>query len=318
MTKHSILILHADDFGMNAGVTDGVLEGFRRGVLTSTSLLANAPDAARALTLWKPLLAEYTAGGLPSQLIRRELADPPQAFDLGVHLNLTLGTPLTDDYPAELLDSAGRFPGVYALFFRLRRSPEKYADALRQEIGRQIEFLRDHGFQPTHLNGHQYIELLPAVAALLPGILRRYEIGVVRVAEEPRLWRSTLFRSLSPANWLTAYVKKAYARRFRRQIARHPIAHPQVYFGTAHAGRVTLPLLRRFLAGPMPGHTVEIGLHPGYWRTEDAPKKKAPWYDPLADRRQREWEMITSPDLVRWLQNRAVRLGRLGSLAAPK
>ena len=43
--------LHADDLGMNRAVSDGIFQGFEQGLLTSTSLLSNAPDAARALEL---------------------------------------------------------------------------------------------------------------------------------------------------------------------------------------------------------------------------------------------------------------------------
>ena len=42
------LVLHADDFGMSRAVTDGILRGFQYGLLTSTSVLVNAPDAGRA------------------------------------------------------------------------------------------------------------------------------------------------------------------------------------------------------------------------------------------------------------------------------
>ena len=60
------LVLHADDLGMNPALSDGVLRGFREGILTSASLLANAPDAARAMRLWKALAADHDAGRLPS------------------------------------------------------------------------------------------------------------------------------------------------------------------------------------------------------------------------------------------------------------
>ena len=49
------IALHADDLGMNPAVTDGILQGFEQGLLTSTSLLSNAPDAARALDRWRQL-----------------------------------------------------------------------------------------------------------------------------------------------------------------------------------------------------------------------------------------------------------------------
>ena len=107
------LILHADDLGMNRAVTAGVLRGFQSGLLTSTSLLANAPGAPQALEQWKALLEEQRAGRLASAAGRKRLDDPLRPFDLGVHLNLTQGRPLSGSYPGELLDAEGRFPGVF-------------------------------------------------------------------------------------------------------------------------------------------------------------------------------------------------------------
>ena len=59
----------------------------------------------------KSLEADRAEARLPSMAVRRRLGDPDCPFDLGVHLNLTQGRPLTDRYPPELLDAAGRFPG---------------------------------------------------------------------------------------------------------------------------------------------------------------------------------------------------------------
>jgi chitin disaccharide deacetylase len=311
-TPHpSFLILHADDFGMNPAVTEGILDGFRLGVLTSSSILSNAPDAARAVGLWKRLLADHVAGSLPSQPIRRELADPSAPFDLGVHLNLTQGVPLTENYPSELRDPSGRFPGIFTLFRRLWRQPGRYAVAIREELGRQIEFLRDHGMQPTHLNGHQYIELLPAVADVLPDLLERYQIGAIRLAEEPRLWRSTLLKDFSPPRWFLARVKRHFARRFRRQIARLPVVHPDAFFGTVHAGRITLPLMRLFLSSCRSSCTIEIGLHPGRAVEKISNDATNPWRDPLARLRPQELKMLTSPELANYLRQSHIQLNRL-------
>ena len=60
------IVFHADDFGMSRAVSDGVLQGFAHGVLTSTSVLANAPDVSRALGCWKDLEADRAAGSLAS------------------------------------------------------------------------------------------------------------------------------------------------------------------------------------------------------------------------------------------------------------
>jgi predicted glycoside hydrolase/deacetylase ChbG (UPF0249 family) len=345
------VVLHADDLGLNRAVTDGILHAFRHGLLTSTSLLANAPDAGWALDEWQRLLAEHERGSLPSAEVRRRLGDPAAPFDLGVHLNLTQGRPLGgESYPAELLDAAGRFPGVLALFRRLRRPRPSWFAAVKAELARQIDRLLDRGLRPTHLNGHQYIEMLPAVAAMLPELLERYAIRVVRVAAERSLFRSTVLRNLAVPQWLLARVKNWYARQFRRRMDAIGIAHPEAFFGTAHAGQIDLRLMRVFLGdcpsfrlsengtvpfalpqgdspifadtkiGTVPGSaagpTIEIGLHPGLAPSAESPHEVADgWHDPLAAYRPKELQLLLSPELAEEIQAQRLRLGRLAALA---
>jgi chitin disaccharide deacetylase len=313
----SRLALHADDFGLNRAVSDGILHGFRRGLLTSTSLMANAPDAARALSEWKALLVERSSGSLPSADIRRRLGDPDCAFDLGVHLNLTQGRPLSGDrYPAELLDAQGRFPGVFSLFARLRRSGDKLREAIRAEWQRQIGFLCDHGLRPTHLNGHQYVEMLPATAGLVPDLMKRFGIRAIRVPWEPGLLRTTLLHRFQAAKWPLARVKRAFATRFRKFIDGRRIPHPDAFFGTAHAGGIDLKLLQLFLASSYSHSFVEIGLHPGQPAEEISPEDESNgWHDPLALSRPKELQMLVSDELPRCLEANQRQLGRLQLLA---
>lgn len=339
----SRLVLHADDLGMNRAVTEGVLRGFREGLLTSTSLLANAPDAGRALQQWKALLAEHAAGKLPSAAARARLDDPDRSFDLGVHLNLTQGRPLLASYPGELLDSHNRFPGVSALFVRLWRYGGKFQAAIRAELERQIQLVCDQGMQPTHLNGHQYIEMLPGVAPIMPELLGRFGIKTIRVAWEGSLWRSTVLCGQF-WKWPMARVKRAFAERFRARMDALGAAHPDMFFGTVHAGGIDLDLMRRFLTSgsvserqsvPCSGRAcprclpsdmagkparysdarcplVEIGLHPGETAEDESPQERANgWHDPLAALRPKELQMLCSAELAAFMQSVGWRLGRL-------
>jgi predicted glycoside hydrolase/deacetylase ChbG (UPF0249 family) len=309
----SRLVLHADDLGMSRAVTAGVLSGFRDGLLTSTSLLANAPDAAAALEQWKILLAEHAGGGLPSATRRKKLDDPLHPFDLGVHLNLTQGRPLCEGYPAELLDSKGRFPGVFALFARLSRQGGRFQAAILAELAAQVRVVCDRGLRPTHLNGHQYIEMLPVVREIVPELLSRFRLGVVRVAWEPGLWRSTVLRGQF-GRWPLAAVKRLFAQRFRAQMDSLRAQHPAAFFGTAHAGCVDLGLLRRFLTSAGSNRLVEVALHPGEPAEGVAPEDRAAgWHDPLADCRPNELRMLTSAALAGYLESAGWRLGRLCS-----
>lgn len=131
MTPARRLIVNADDYGLTAGVSRGILDAHRDGIVTSTTLLVNRPvDPA--------LIDALKASGL----------------GVGLHLNLTLGPPVA---PAKrvpsLVDGEGRF-------VRDAREAAKRAraDEARIELGMQIdEFRRIMGRFPTHLDSHHHV-----------------------------------------------------------------------------------------------------------------------------------------------------------------
>ncbi len=311
------LVLHADDFGMNAAVNSGIVRGFTHGLLTSTSVLANGPGFAAALELWQDLAARRARDDLPSLEARRSLADSVAPFDLGVHVNLTQGRPLTDErYPQPLLDRNGLFPGVFGLATRLLISGARFRREIAAELRAQIERVIESGFAPTHLNAHQYIDIFPAISAMVPELLRRYAIPVTRVPWETHLTQTTLARRFEPANWCLAQIKRVFAFRHLVAMRRRRVAHPSAFFGTAHAGRIEMDLMRMLIAAAGPGVT-EIGMHPGTFEPVDAAEPSDDgWHDPLARSRAAELSLLTSPDLVELLESSQIRLARLGDLSA--
>jgi chitin disaccharide deacetylase len=313
------VVLHADDFGQNAAVNDGILRGFDRGLLTSTSLLANAPAARQAIDAWRMLVRRQQAGMIASAESRATLGDNWAPFDLGVHLNLTQGRPLTGArYPELLLDDAGRFPGVVRTYRRLRgRVSSDVISAIHVELESQISLLVDNGIRPTHVNGHQYVEMIPRVAALVPELLERFGIHVLRVAEEPGLTRSTVWQNGRIDAWLLALVKRRFARRLRGRLKSTAARSPSQYFGTAHAGRITAPVIARFLKSARPPGMIEIGMHPAVSPTKPtSDSERDGWRDPLAFDRPAELALLESVELRDLLRSRKFSLGRLAELKA--
>lgn len=66
------IIINADDFGLCRGVNKAVVQAYNNGVLTSTTIMANMPDAGQAVHLAKKL----------------------PGLGVGVHLNIFEGCPL--------------------------------------------------------------------------------------------------------------------------------------------------------------------------------------------------------------------------------
>lgn len=315
------VVLHADDLGLNGPVTRGILEGFEAGLLTSTALLANAPAAEQALDGWQKLREAHRAGRIGSAAARRRLADESGDFDLGAHLNLTQGRPLTSrQFPRQLLNDDGDFLPPGKLFLRLFRLDPQSRQAVRAELAAQIEFLVARGVRPTHLNGHQYVELMPVVSEFIPELAASYLIDVVRLPREPRHGLTSLRPGLRAGNWALSHVKQFFARRFAARIAYAGCKHPDAYFGASHAGRIDLRVCEMFLRASTGRRLVEIAFHPGCRVEQFADDRRAAptlraWSDPLAALRPAELALLRSPSLVDRLERYGLRLGRLSSLA---
>jgi len=132
------------------------------------------------------------------------------------------------------------------------------------------------------------------------------------VAREPGLWQTTVFHRFQIAKWPIARVKHVFADRFRNLMDAKGIAHPDAFFGTAHAGSVDANLLRKFLQCGNPCKLVEIGLHPGEVAEETPTQNIADgWDDPLADSRPNELRMLVSDELPTILESEGWQLGRL-------
>lgn len=321
MTEPTVLLsLHADDLGLSSAVTEGICDAVRRGLLTGASVLANAPGTVAALGAWRRLEAARRDGNLPSRRARDLLGDPRRPFDLGVHLNLSQGRPLTgESFPPALLDGEGAFQGI-ATFVRLMGpGAARHAPAVHRELAAQIEFVLDHAVHPVRLDGHQYCELCPLVGGIVVDLARRYAIASVRVALEPGVMR-TLLRRRAPraasavAGGATRLLAGAFARRARRA----GVQRTCCFFGTATAGRVRLEDLDRFLtvAARRGARHVEVGLHPALpAAVADGGDPRAdchPWRDPLAAERPDEHRWLIDEGLPAWLVRRGVRLGRVG------
>jgi predicted glycoside hydrolase/deacetylase ChbG (UPF0249 family) len=132
------LIVNADDFGYTPGVTAGIVRAHREGIVTATTMMANAPDTDGAAK---------AARAVPG-------------LDVGVHLVVTYGVPLTPSERIPSLVADGRFPRVADLL----RAGQPNADEALVEYRAQYRRVRDLiGHEPSHLDTHHWVHDLPAL-----------------------------------------------------------------------------------------------------------------------------------------------------------
>jgi predicted glycoside hydrolase/deacetylase ChbG (UPF0249 family) len=139
------LAVNADDFGFTRDVNEGIVEAHRRGILTSTTLMANGDAFAHAV----------------------DLARANPTLDVGCHLTLIGGDALT----------GGRLPGSIAKLvaaLALGRIP------VYEEFAAQIRAIQAAGLHPTHLDTHKHTHLAPPVLRALGRVARDFGIPWVR------------------------------------------------------------------------------------------------------------------------------------------
>lgn len=143
-------VLCADDYAMTPAVSRGILRLLDAGRITAAGAMTSRPH-------WREAA--------------RELAAFDGRADLGVHLNLTCGEPLTragalggDIFPKLPLVLARGLAGMLPL------------DALEDELEAQLAAFEDAmGRAPDFIDGHQHVHAMPGVRRALAAVIdRRY------------------------------------------------------------------------------------------------------------------------------------------------
>jgi predicted glycoside hydrolase/deacetylase ChbG (UPF0249 family) len=270
--------LCADDYAMTPAVSRGILELLAAGRLTAVSAMVTEPG-------WPEAAGE----------LRAFVA----SADIGLHLNLTLGSPL-GGMPG--LAPSGQFPVLgnlvrAALLGRVSR-PE-----IAAEVARQVDtFVRYFGRLPHFLDGHQHVHALPAIrVALLRTLVEQGLAGRLWLRDPGERFQATLARpvkgkALAVALLASGFAARATARGF---------ALNQGFAGFSDFDPAAdyAALFETFLRAPGPRHLVMC--HPGY---ADA---RLAELDPATKSRENELAFLLSPAFSDVLANHSAELTRL-------
>jgi hopanoid biosynthesis associated protein HpnK len=280
------LIVNADDLGWTAGVNRGIAEAHRNGIVTSASLLANGEAFAEAVELVRD------TGGL----------------GLGVHLNLNDGPPVAprESVPS-LVKDAGEFEGgPDGLLLKIATRGLSMRE-VELEWNAQISRVRDAGIEPTHLDGHKHVHMLPGLFEIALRLAKRHGIGAIRVSHEASSLRSALSTGHLRAGvvlkqGVQARGLKLLARDAREQAERAGVSTADYFCGIAQTGELTKEGVARLLRS-LPEGTTELMCHPGY--ADEALRKTA---TRLQGSRQKEVEILTDTEIRNLVASQGIRL----------
>ncbi len=281
------LIVNADDLGWTEGVNRGIAEAHRKGLVTSTSLLANGRAFDSAL----------------------DVARANPELGVGVHLNLSDGRPTAKPEDVRgLLNSAGELEGSpESLLLRIASRGLEPIEVER-EWDAQIQKIRNTGIAPTHLDGHKHVQMLPGLFEVALRLAKKHGIRAIRISHEESKLRSIL-SSGGEQNTGVLLKQGVQARglkllaRDAREMADHAGMVTTNYFcGIAQTGVLTREGMENLLRN-LPEGATELMCHPGY--ADEDLKRSA---TRLQQSRQTELEILTDPGIRKLVATQGIRL----------
>ncbi len=204
------LIINADDLGLSKSVSDGIAYAYNKGIISSTSIFANL---------------EFTSYGI-------EIAKSNRFEDVGLHVNLTVGTSLSKNkklcpfkcdslvLPKEKLEFLSKIT---------------YEDA-KNEVYAQLESLQKNGAQISHIDTHG-------------GISSFYEI----------------FNAVSDVAYEENLPFRCYEQEYKKILVNKSVKSPDIFYMSFYNKGVNENTLNNIISeNLLTDNTVEIMTHLGF------------------------------------------------------
>lgn len=275
------IILCADDYGLNASISQGIIDLLQRQRLSAVSCLSSAPLWPQAAVLLKPF---------------------HDLVDLGLHFNLTEGKPVSDLYIQKYGENFFSLEQLILRAFLGRLD----VTILEQECEAQLQrFVSELGFLPDFIDGHQHIQQLPLVRTALMRVYEKHLRG------KNAYLRSVLNkpRALGLANKIKQFIiYLCGSPRFQHLLIQGEIPH-----NTSFAGIYSFSQAAQY-AQILP-YFLETAQDQGLIMCHPGLKNEAAQGDPIADARFFEYSYLSSQQFSADCEVRGIKLGRLSDFS---
>jgi predicted glycoside hydrolase/deacetylase ChbG (UPF0249 family) len=277
------LIINADYLGLNAATTQGVLSAYRRGILSSATLMVTMPTAQEAAQA-------AVVTGLP----------------VGLHVALTQGSAVAGPRLDRLVSESGAFRLRAGQLIRIGRRQAALIEQIRLEIRAQLARASDLGLPVTHVDSHQHVHMNPTIFALLEDEACRFGIKRIRFSREPlrsllcaRQYAEILRRN-NLSKWL---ITRALAYRITPRLET-----TELFFGIINSGAVVKRVLLKLLATIPTNKSVEICIHPALpLQTTAEPGGRFDRFSSSAFRLL-EYDALVAPEVIALVRKRGLTL----------
>lgn len=196
-----VLIINADDCGINKIVNDHIEQCILEGKISSTTVMANMLDFEGALGLY----VKYN-----------------DRISFGIHLNLTEGSPLLSQ-PA-LVESGHYVIKDGKALFNMKDKKRRYLNSeqrlyIYEELKAQFDKLINAGINISHIDSHHHIHTDINILPIVIRLAKEYNITKIRGLRNympfsisyllRKLWYmlvKVLYPSVKQTDYLTSYI----------------------------------------------------------------------------------------------------------------
>lgn len=252
---------------------DGILEACSRGVLTSATLLATGPASEDFARRVRHAVSPATG----------------RALGVGVHLNLSECCP-----PASAHGVPGAFVAKHELWERAA-SGALDPRLVEAELAAQLQRVLDLGLSPTHVDGHNHVQMFPCVTEALERLTSRFPFVALRR------------RSVEFAGHFGQIEKSARFAALDGASPTPKVRGPACFAGFCLEGRCSVEHLIAVLEA-CPAESLEVMLHPGRCVSGSVPFSAEP-------EREAELAVLLDPRLADWLVTHEVQLVHYGAFS---
>jgi chitin disaccharide deacetylase len=272
------LIVSADDFGLTAGINEGIIRCARQGIVTSASIMTSTPAFESAVS--------------------RAKQQPGLAT--GVHLNLVKNKPLQPIVKVRsLVDNDGVFYTLPRFMFRLLSGRIIIAEA-ETELRNQIEKALAAGLKITHLDSHRHFHVYPSLLKLVIKLAKEYKISAIRCP---------LGLSIFPGS-VKEFILSSLSRNARRNLDADNIIHNERFFELVKIeGRHDYLRVFQKFCETLPDGVTELDCHPGFIT------KELDGIEATIHNRERQVEILTNPAISRLLEKYEIKLVNYGDIS---
>ena len=236
------LIINADDFGISENVNLAIVDGYKNGFLTSTTIMANAPAFEHAVSLLPEI----------------------EGISIGAHLNVIEFSTLKNSIKntSLLYDNNGNYNNGFIQLL-LKSFNKDFLVEVEEDFRLQIEAILART-PVDHIDSHVHVHAIPNIFKIVCKLAAEYGINHIRTQFEYPYFVPDLKKYCTikyPVNWIKLMLLNSFTMINKKHLAKYPdITTNTNIIGVNYTGYMDKNTLLNAL--PFVKEETEAVLHP--------------------------------------------------------